>query len=179
MTDGVQHVPDDGIIDAATIREILEQSQFVAPTLNVFEYAYRDPVLQQYFDVQPGSNRTLDHAQTNAQLLYEAGVPLIAGTDSVGSLDMNVEVAVGQARYQQLSSPVHCDLGFGTTTYIDDVATVQANGLGDVEVPAIEYANVLNGSPHCLFWDRSPMIIDGSISLVGGVQGTSFSDTSQ
>ncbi|KAK9784001.1 putative Amidohydrolase-related domain-containing protein [Seiridium cardinale] len=82
------HVPDDGIIDAATIQKILEQGQFVTPTLNVFEYAYRDPVLQQYFDVQPGSNRTPDDAQTNAQLLYEAGVPLIAGTDSVGSLDM-------------------------------------------------------------------------------------------
>ncbi|KAM0809598.1 putative Amidohydrolase-related domain-containing protein [Seiridium cardinale] len=88
MTDGIQHVPDDGIIDAATIQKILEQGQFATPTLNVFEYAYRDPVLQQYFDVQPGSNRTLDDAQTNAQLLYEAGVPLIAGTDSVGSLDM-------------------------------------------------------------------------------------------
>ncbi|KAK9784250.1 putative Amidohydrolase-related domain-containing protein [Seiridium cardinale] len=90
MTDGIQHVPDDGIIDAAAIQKILEQGQFVTPTLNVFEYAYRDPGLQQYFDVKPGSNRTLDHAQTNAQLLYEAGVPLIAGTDSVGSLDMNV-----------------------------------------------------------------------------------------
>ncbi|KAK6062542.1 Adenine deaminase 2-like protein 2 [Seiridium cupressi] len=70
MTDGIQHVPDDRIIDAATIQKILEQGQFFTPTLTC-------------------SNRTLDHAQTNAQLLYEAGVPLIAGTDSVGSLDMN------------------------------------------------------------------------------------------
>lgn len=88
-TDGIQHLPDDGILDNTTIQAILAQGQFVTPTLNVFEYAYRTPALQQYFGVSAGSNRTLEHVETNVRLLYQAGVPLIAGTDSVGTLVQN------------------------------------------------------------------------------------------
>ncbi|KAF4455115.1 amidohydrolase protein [Fusarium austroafricanum] len=85
-TDGIQHVPDDGILTISVIAKIKAQGQFVTPTLNVFEYAYRDPILQQYFGIEPNSNRTIDHAETNARLLYEGGVPLIVGTDSVGTM---------------------------------------------------------------------------------------------
>jgi imidazolonepropionase-like amidohydrolase len=86
-TDGIQHVPDDGILDNSTIKQILAQNQFVTPTLNVFEFAYRNPLLLSYFTVQAGSNRSLEHAQQNAKLLHQHGVPLIAGTDSVGTLN--------------------------------------------------------------------------------------------
>lgn len=85
-TDGIQHVPDDGILDDNTIQKIVEQGQFVTPTINVFEFAYRNPLLLQYFSVSAGSNRSLEHAEENAKLLYQHGVPLIAGTDSVGTL---------------------------------------------------------------------------------------------
>ncbi|KAH7311374.1 hypothetical protein B0I35DRAFT_322679, partial [Stachybotrys elegans] len=85
-TDGIQHVPDDGILSNSTIARILKQNQFVTPTLNVFEFAYRSQTLQRYFGVVPGSNRTLENAETNARLLYQHGVPLIAGTDAVGLL---------------------------------------------------------------------------------------------
>ena len=85
-TDGIQHVPDDGILDNSTIKQILAQGQFVTPTLNVFEFAYRDPLLLSYFTVAAGSNRSLEHAEQNAKLLHQHGVPLIAGTDSVGTL---------------------------------------------------------------------------------------------
>ena len=88
-TDGIQHVPDDGIIPDNLIKKILSRNQFVTPTINIFEYAYTDPILQKFFDVQPGSNRTLSHAETNARNLYLAGVPLVTGTDSVGTLTMN------------------------------------------------------------------------------------------
>ncbi|PNP84305.1 hypothetical protein FNYG_02330 [Fusarium nygamai] len=72
-------------------RRILQQKQFVTPTLNVFEFAYRSKTLQKYFSVTPGSNRTIQHAETNAKLLYQHGVPLIAGTDSVGQLAVGDE----------------------------------------------------------------------------------------
>lgn len=85
-TDGIQHVPDDGILDNSTIKKILEQGQFVTPTINVFEFAYRNELFLQYFTVLAGSNRSLQHAEENAKLLYQHGVPLIAGTDSVGTL---------------------------------------------------------------------------------------------
>jgi imidazolonepropionase-like amidohydrolase len=110
QTDGIQHVPDDGILDAATVRKIIAQGQFVTPTLNVFEYAYTTPALEQFFAVQPGSNRSLDHVQANARFLYEAGVPLIAGTDSVGPIPLNgtiVTVPFGLSLHFELQNLVN------------------------------------------------------------------------
>lgn len=110
VTDGIQHVPDDGVLDDSTIQQILRQGQFVTPTINVFEFAYRSQTLQGYFAVEPGSNRTLEHAETNAKLLYAAGVPLIAGTDSVGTLTMNgssVAVPWGLTLHYELQDLVH------------------------------------------------------------------------
>jgi imidazolonepropionase-like amidohydrolase len=91
MTDGIQHVPDDGLLSDAIIALIKYQNQFVTPTLNVFEYAYspNNTQFRQYFGVTPGSNRTLSNAEENACRLYRAGIPLIAGTDSVGHLAAN------------------------------------------------------------------------------------------
>lgn len=76
----------------------------------MFEFAYRSPTLKKYFAVSPSSNRTLDHAETNAQHLYQAGVPLIAGTDSVGSLNMNgsmVEVPFALTLHYELQNFVN------------------------------------------------------------------------
>ncbi|KAH7185983.1 uncharacterized protein B0J16DRAFT_343069 [Fusarium flagelliforme] len=88
-TDGIQHVPDDGLLSDTMIRRIKAQKQFVTPTLNVYEFGFRDPVLQKYFNIQANSNRSIYHAETNARLLYNAGVPLILGTDSIGTMTMN------------------------------------------------------------------------------------------
>jgi hypothetical protein len=88
-TDGIQHVPDDGILNDTIIQKIKSQNQFITPTLNVFKYAYTNPILQQFFAVELGSNRSLEYAEMNAKLLYEAGLPLITGTDSVGPLTVN------------------------------------------------------------------------------------------
>ncbi|KAK2778617.1 amidohydrolase [Colletotrichum kahawae] len=87
-TNGIQHVPDDGILGQDVIKQILGQRQYVTPTLNIFEYGYRDAVLQKFLNIQPGSNRTIDNAHTNARLLHEAGVPILAGTDAVGILKL-------------------------------------------------------------------------------------------
>lgn len=84
---------------------------FVTPTLNVFKYAYRNTLLQKYFDVQPGSNRLLDNAQTNAWLLYEAGTPIIARTNSVWLLVQNgssVSIPFGLSLHYELQNLVMC-----------------------------------------------------------------------
>ncbi len=88
-TDGIQHVPDDGLLDNATINRIIQQGQFVTPTFNVFEFAYKHPTLKKYFAVEPGSTQSLAHAETTAKMLRQAGVPPIAGTDPVRTLVMN------------------------------------------------------------------------------------------
>ena len=108
-TDGIQHVPDDGLITDAMIMRIKVQKQFVTPTLNVFEFGFRSPVLQKYFNIQANSNRSISHAETNSQRLYNAGVPLIVGTDSVGTLTMNgssVEVPFGLSVHFELQNLV-------------------------------------------------------------------------
>lgn len=87
-TDGIQHVPDDGLLRAAAIRQIAQQAQFVTPTLNVFEYAYTDPVIASYFNTAASTNRTLAHAEENARQLYRAGIPLVVGTDASGTLSV-------------------------------------------------------------------------------------------
>ena len=109
-TDGIQHVPDDGILSNETSQKILDQGQFVTPTVNVFEFAYRDPILLKHFAVQAGSNRTLSHAERNAKLLYQKGVRLIAGTDSVGALTKGgktIEVPFGLTLHFELQNLVN------------------------------------------------------------------------
>lgn len=109
-TDGIQHVPDDGVLDNTTIQTILGQGQFVTPTLNVFEFAYREAALEQFFSITPRSNRSLEHAQTNARLLYLAGVPLVAGTDAVGTIPQNgtsVQVPWGLTLHYELENFVN------------------------------------------------------------------------
>lgn len=94
MTNGIQHVPDDGVLSDAIIAQIKAQNQFVTPTLNVLEYAYSPkkhavPSIFWSRAVEPCSNRTLSIAEEHAHRLYRPGLPLIAGTDSIGRLDTN------------------------------------------------------------------------------------------
>ena len=110
LTDGIQHVPDDELIDDETGPTIKSQNQFVTPTLNIFEYGYSSPILQIFFGITPNGNRTLDHAHTNARSLYQAGVPLIAGTDAVGPISLNgsfVSVPFGLTLHQELENLVN------------------------------------------------------------------------
>ena len=118
VTDGIQHVPDDGILDNAIIQKIKSQTQFVTPTLNIFEFAYSNPVLQPFFGITPNSNRSLNHAETNAKLLYEAGVPLIAGTDAIGSITLNGTVV---------------SIPFGLTLHLEMQHLVEIVGMSPAE----------------------------------------------
>ncbi|KAJ4009629.1 hypothetical protein NW752_009216 [Fusarium irregulare] len=109
-TDGIQHVPDDGLLSDTIIQRIKAQRQFVTPTINIYEFGYRDPLLQKYFSIQATSNRSIDHAETNAKALYKAGVPLIVGTDSIGKLTMNgssVEVPLGLSVHFEMQNLVN------------------------------------------------------------------------
>ncbi|MCJ1332433.1 hypothetical protein MMC10_009126 [Thelotrema lepadinum] len=118
VTDGIQHVPDDGILDDDTIQKIKSQAQFVTPTLNIFEFAYSTPAIGAFLGITPNSNRTLDHAETNAKLLYDAGVPIIAGTDAIGSLPMNGTVL---------------NIPFGLTVHLELQHLVQIVGMSPAE----------------------------------------------
>ncbi|KAK2599040.1 hypothetical protein QQS21_005507 [Conoideocrella luteorostrata] len=119
VTDGIQHVPDDGILSDAIIRQIKKQGQFVTPTLNVFKYSYGNAALQRFFSVIPGSNRTLGHAEVNARRLYEGGVPLIAGTDAVGT--------------RSIPGGAFVDMPFGLTLHFELQNLVDVVGMSPAE----------------------------------------------
>lgn len=74
MTDSIQHVPVDAPLNASMAEQILQQNQFVTPTLNAYKYLLE-------LDVGAPS-RNLSNGVQSARTLHEAGVPLLVGTDS-------------------------------------------------------------------------------------------------
>lgn len=74
MTDSIQHIPVDAPLTAAMAQRILQQNQFVTPTLNAFKYLLE-------LDNE-GPPRNFSNGVQNIQILHEADVPLLVGTDS-------------------------------------------------------------------------------------------------
>jgi hypothetical protein len=154
ITDAVQHVPDDGLLGCKVIRTLRRQGQYVTPTLNIFRYAYNNPLLPLFFGIKPGSNRTLENAEANAKLLYEAGVPLIAGTDAVGVIPINgttVEVPFGLTVHYEMQNFVEL-LGMSPAEAINAATRESArwHGLSDrgtVEIGKRADLLLLNSNP--------------------------------
>ena len=104
-TDGIQHVPSDGLLDDELIDQILQNGQFVTPTINIFEYIFNVPILHPLFGILPGTNKSLTLVKQNVRRLREAGVPMIAGTDSIGPLPINgtiVSIPFGLSLHYEL-----------------------------------------------------------------------------
>ncbi|KAJ5365227.1 hypothetical protein N7517_008113 [Penicillium concentricum] len=74
LTDSIQHTPQDGVITTDMAQKLLQQKQFVTPTLNVMQYI---------LDV-PGTpaNYSFSNAAQSVSIIYKAGVPILVGTDS-------------------------------------------------------------------------------------------------
>ena len=71
-TDIIQHMPSDKLVDDAAIRDVLRHNQVSTPTLSI-ERAIID------YLHPPGYNFSTTTA--NTKRLYDAGVPILAGTD--------------------------------------------------------------------------------------------------
>ncbi|KAI0469701.1 hypothetical protein GGR56DRAFT_661999 [Xylariaceae sp. FL0804] len=128
LADGIQHVPDNGLLGDDVVKQIKAQNQYITPTINVFEYAYSSTTLQSYFGVTGSPNRTLAHAHANARKLYGAGISLLAGTDSVGVLTFNgssVAVPWGLTLHQELENFINI-LGMSPAEAINSATSVPA-----------------------------------------------------
>lgn len=89
-TDIIQHMPSDRLIDGNMIRDMLRQKQVITPTLSV------ERAIIKYLHT-PGYNFSI--ATTNTKHLYDAGVPILAGTDAS---TFDIGVAFGLSLHQEL-----------------------------------------------------------------------------
>ena len=79
QVDSIQHVPIDMPLSTAAAQQILQQRQFVTPTLNIFPYLLGIPGGLPG-GTPPGSQYA--NAAESAKTLYVTGVPILVGTDS-------------------------------------------------------------------------------------------------
>lgn len=85
-SDGLQHIPADGQLNTSLITQMHAQQQFATPTL----YVFRQLLPTEFSRLDPGaaitnSTAAYDFCESNVLALHEAGIPILAGTDSIGA----------------------------------------------------------------------------------------------
>ena len=90
---GIQHLPQDGVLNSSMIARMLAQGQTVTPTISVFQYEYTEPAIDAAFSVpflnSSAAIQQLDWVMHNARNFYEAGITILAGTDAVGVVQLS------------------------------------------------------------------------------------------
>ncbi|KAL1610622.1 hypothetical protein SLS60_002292 [Paraconiothyrium brasiliense] len=94
-TNGPQHIPQDGLLNTSAILKMKQQHQFATPTMTVFHYGLvEDPSKAPQLGSPNGSD--YEYVRANVGLLHSFGVPILAGTDSIGQI---------QGAYSMLTLP--------------------------------------------------------------------------
>ncbi|KAI0376040.1 hypothetical protein F5Y04DRAFT_267359 [Hypomontagnella monticulosa] len=103
QTDGIQHVPDDGPLSACTIASMKARGQFSTPTMNIFKLGYSDPAIAAFTGRTNSTDRSYSNVVKNVQRLHRAGIPIVAGTDAVGSNAVpGVDIPFGRTLHDEL-----------------------------------------------------------------------------
>lgn len=127
-TDGIQHVPKDGLLSAALVQRIKHNPrQFVTPTLNIFHQALINPAVNHFLGGGAfNANVSMANALANAGLLHCAGIPILAGTDSVGDLRplANLTIEFGKTLHEELGLLVQA--GMSAAEALDAATRVAA-----------------------------------------------------
>ncbi|KAI0465935.1 hypothetical protein F4859DRAFT_342370 [Xylaria cf. heliscus] len=101
-SDGIQHMPDDGLLSSCTIAAIKRNKQFVTPTMSIFKYGYSNPAVLAFLGRTNSTNATYAHIEENVRRLHEAGVPILAGTDAVGPIAPGIALPFGSTLHEEL-----------------------------------------------------------------------------
>ncbi|KAH8817112.1 hypothetical protein F5884DRAFT_694257 [Xylogone sp. PMI_703] len=83
-TDGIQHTVSDTMMTQSMISDILSNNQFITPTMIVFNLTLDNPTALIALQGSANTNQSFPIVQANVKAMHEAGVPIIAGTDSIG-----------------------------------------------------------------------------------------------
>lgn len=104
-TDLIQHVPDDGLLNSTSIHAIVANKQHVTPTLQAFLYA------SQAFGLPAAEESlALNNTSKNAKRVYDAGVPILAGTDLTTHTTYPVDIPFGSSLHKELELLVQAGL---------------------------------------------------------------------
>ncbi|KAI0109058.1 hypothetical protein GGR51DRAFT_512563 [Nemania sp. FL0031] len=143
-SDGLQHIPDDGLLPISTIAAIKKNKQFVTPTMTIFKYGYSHPAVFAFLGRTNSTNATYAHVEENVRRLHKAGVPLLAGTDAVGAVAPGIDLPFGKTLHEELQL---------------------LNGVGLTPAEALRAATVVSATWHRLL-DRGEIKIGKRADLV-------------
>ncbi|KAI1198533.1 hypothetical protein F5X97DRAFT_144421 [Nemania serpens] len=101
-SDGIQHIPDDGLLPSCSIAAIKKNKQFVTPTMSIFKYGYSNPAVLVFLGRTNSANATYAHVEENVRRLHKAGVPILAGTDAVGPIAPGLDLPFGSTLHEEL-----------------------------------------------------------------------------
>ncbi|KAK7920051.1 hypothetical protein PG985_008073 [Apiospora marii] len=106
-TDGIQHLPQDGLLNAAQLAAIRRQNQTLTATLEINRRAAADPGVRAFLGIT-GANATARAqagykvARENARRVVAAGVTVLAGTDAIGDVFPGVSFLFGATLHDEL-----------------------------------------------------------------------------
>ncbi|KAI0449434.1 hypothetical protein F5B21DRAFT_494339 [Xylaria acuta] len=143
-SDGIQHIPDDGLLPSCTFAAMKRNKQFATPTMSIFKYAYNNPAVLAFLGRTNSTNTTYAHVEENVRRLHKAGVPIIAGTDAVGPIAPGIVLPFGSTLHEELQL---------------------LNGVGLTPLEALRAGTVESATWHRLF-DRGEIRIGKRADLV-------------
>ncbi|KAI1134262.1 hypothetical protein F5Y05DRAFT_399342 [Hypoxylon sp. FL0543] len=106
-TDVLQHIPDDGLLPLSVVKLIKEYGLAATPTVEIFRRAYTtQPEILQFLRGNNSANASYEHVIENVKQLHAAGVPILAGTDSVGNTVPIIYFPFGESLHQEMANLV-------------------------------------------------------------------------
>ncbi|KAI0887742.1 uncharacterized protein GGS22DRAFT_154147 [Annulohypoxylon maeteangense] len=104
-TDVLQHIPDDGLLPPNIFQSIKDHDLAATPTVEIFRRGYTiQPEIGQFLRGNLSANDSYAHVVTNVKQLHAAGITMLTGTDSVGSLVPIVYFPFGVSLHQEMAN---------------------------------------------------------------------------
>jgi hypothetical protein len=95
-TNGIQHIPTNGRINASNILTVRKSSTtWSTPTMNIARYAFSNVDLLTFTGHKVGGPDSYQNVYDNVKAIHAAGIPILAGTDSVGTVNANISIPWG------------------------------------------------------------------------------------
>ncbi|PNP46914.1 hypothetical protein TGAMA5MH_01867 [Trichoderma gamsii] len=110
-TNGIQHIPTNGRINVSNILTARKSSTtWSTPTMNIARYAFSNVDLLTFTGHKVGGTDSYQNVYDNVKAVHAAGIPILAGTDSVGTITANISIPWGVTLHFELENLVEAGL---------------------------------------------------------------------